>query len=114
MVIRQFLPSSRTTQSMPSADTHWSVVGAGGCTPQRRTTAAGSPQAAVAWLSVGRRARSEIVSGIATIAGAQAGSAAFSAAGTEATRPWAQPVAVRATADSRAAARSPARTGEEE
>lgn len=55
--------------------------------PQRRTTAAGSPHTAVAWLSVGRRSRSPRASGMATMAGAHAGSAAWGAASTVATRP---------------------------
>src|SRR4051794_4411083 len=62
--------------------TQRSVVGPGTLTPQRRMIWEGSPQAAVAWLLVLRSAASPILSGSATIMGAQAGWAASLAAVT--------------------------------
>ncbi|MCY1244855.1 hypothetical protein D9M72_579540 [compost metagenome] len=76
---------SLMTQSMPLTLTQRSVVGPGTLTPHRRMTLDGSPQAAVAWLLVFRRAASPIVSGSATIMGAQAGLAASLAGATSTT-----------------------------
>src|SRR5699024_30954 len=85
VVIRQFVPSSRATQSTPLALTHSSVVGPGLCTPQRKTAAAGSPHAAADWESVRHRACPALSSGIATIASAHNGSVAFGATSISAT-----------------------------
>src|SRR4051794_20369247 len=66
---------------MPLTAVHWSVVGPGGATPQRRTIA-GSPQAANAgdFGSVSRRPCFSKVLGRAPVRAAQAGS--FPADGT--------------------------------
>src|ERR1700704_2517404 len=60
------------TQSTSFTVTQRSVVGLGTLTPQRSIRTEGSPHAAVAWLLVFLRAAPPMVSGSATIMGAQA------------------------------------------
>ena len=76
---------SLMTQSTSFTVTQRSVVGPGTLTPQRRISTDGSPHAAVAWLLVFRSAASPIVSGSATIMGAQAAFAASAAGWTSTT-----------------------------
>ena len=76
---------SLMTQSTPLTLTQRSVVGPGTLTPQRRITADGSPQAAVAWALVLRSLASPIASGRASIIGAQAAFAASLAGVTSTT-----------------------------
>ncbi len=99
-------PASRITQSTPLTVTQRSVVGPGEATPQRSTTAEGSPHAAVAWLVVFRSAASPIESGSAIISGAHAGFAASGAASTDTAVLHALSEAVRPTANASAEARS--------
>ena len=74
------VPSGAITQSTlvpsaPSTVMHRSVVGPGGSTPQR-SVIGGSPQAAVAWLFVDRRAAPESSSGSARRTSAHTGALA--------------------------------------
>src|SRR4051794_7175235 len=93
-----------STQSTPFTVTHGFVVAPIGGTPQRRITAAGSPQAPVACASVSRLALSATVSGRRTLISAQPGALLFAAGSSETI--GAHPARSRAAPVSRTAGRA--------